>query len=559
MSNLETAAPARGGYVAGDSHNHVASFTPPEELAREAAARGLRYIEVCQPWLCDPAAAPKPSGLEIAARLAAASDEHIALGFGAERPKTRYGHIWWVNLPPFDDPFGEYPTWHDSAYVRYVRDNPRFSENIEEKCPLPTELPWVTWRRYRRRGALAVAAHPTSWWLNRPEDEQIVTNIAAELPFALSAGEGPDALVAMGYDPDHIFYQNLWFRLLNEGYLLPGVGETDGGLEGKHPIGEIVTWTRLPLGSPFSFAALAEAMRAGRCVMSSGPFVRFTADSGRAETGDRLRADGAPHTLDIEAWSAPISEEALTWVAVFRNGRPHRILDLRDQPRRHVALSIPAREHEFAWYAVKAYGRAGAPDPDMLDVLAYAERGERETDTRYRRCRQVALTNPIWFLPPDWRPPAPVVCDLRLRLVDAQGRPLAGKRVRATDDGRLWMDGVTDTDGCVVGRAPPTVILRVESEGAAPIERNIFLHYPPVNSLLERAYSGRWRRDYPALRPGQVPWSVFALNELRRALERIEWTIAPGTGACSGGPEPAMAASRTSEPRTFRDARHIHF
>lgn len=514
------------GLAGGESHDHLSAAHTPEKVVLYARAFGLRYINACQGWMHRKEdEGDHPAGCAIATRLERANTDDFALHFGAERPKTRYGHVWWINLRPFDDPFGEYMSWHDPAYVHYVDRNPGLVADIQAVCPLRNEPPLETWRRYRRQGAACVAAHPTSWWLNRPTDELIVPNISAELPFALLSGEAPDALAVMGYDPDQIFYQNLWFHLLNEGYLIAGCGETDGELRGAHHIGQINTWTRLPAGTPYSPAALAAAVRAGRSVMSSGPYVDLRVDDGDMTTGDRLVADGSDHVLTIEAWSAPEPDELLTWVVVYRNGHPWYIRDLRETPIRHIAVALPVRECEFAWYVVKAYGHGGPDSREWLDVMAYARRCETAVHTEYRDWTQVALTNPVYFLPPGWTPPAPVRCALDLRLVDAAGAVLPAVPVRVRDGERTVLEAVSDASGRVRGEAPPTAMIEIAPPGQAVRRLSIFLDYRPANACMESCYTGRWRQDHPALQPGQVPWEAFRLHDLRRALERVEWTI----------------------------------
>ena len=46
--------------------------------------------------------------------------------------------------------------------------------------------------------------------------------------------------------------------------------------------------------------------------------------------------------------------------------------------------------------------------------------------------------------------------------------------------------------------------------------------------LIERLASGRWLDAYGGrerLRPGQVPWEAFELEEARRVLSEVDWTI----------------------------------
>ncbi|HMP76110.1 MAG TPA: CehA/McbA family metallohydrolase [Kiritimatiellia bacterium] len=519
--------PARLHFVAGDSHNHINDPQTPEKTVDYCRALGVDYLNLCQGWMWNASVRGRCSGDALAARLEAASTPDMRLHFGAERPKTRYGHAWWINLKPFADPFGEYMSWHDPAYVEFVERHPAWPEDVQTESPLKNELPFTTWRRYRKDGGAWAAAHPTSWWLLRSGDEQIITNITTETPFALLSGEGPDALAVMGYDPDQIFYQNLWFHLLNEGYLLAGVGETDGCLCGHHHIGQIMTYTRLEPGQPYGPRALAAAVKDARSLMTSGPFIRFELNGGAHRMGDKVRLDGTPHTLNIEAWSAPDPDEALSWIVVYRNGAVFHTRDLRGTDTRHIAFDLPLpADDTYCWYVVKAYGRQAPQDPAWIDVFGYVALCEREAHDEYRFLPQVALTNPIWFLPPGWQPPAPISCALKARVVDEHGAPLAGALVRARDGERVLFEQRTGPDGALAAsHVPATTELDIEAPGRPPVTRSIFLDYRPVNACMEWCYNGRFRKAMPHLQPGQVPWSAFKFHELKRALAAIDWTL----------------------------------
>src|SRR5262249_29927194 len=68
-----------------------------------------------------------------------------------------------------------------------------------------------------------------------------------------------------------------WYRFLSCGYRLPVVGGTDK-MSAEVPLGAIRTYARLDRERPLSFAAWAEAVRAGRTFGSSGSFVDIAVD-----------------------------------------------------------------------------------------------------------------------------------------------------------------------------------------------------------------------------------------------------------------------------------------
>jgi hypothetical protein len=521
--------PAERGFFGGESHDHLLHPQDAGAAARYCEALGISYLDACQPWMHHRPRDRVTSGEEVARVLESHSAGGFHLYFGAERPKKRFGHVWWTNLTPFADPFGEYAGWHDPDYVAFCK-LPRASAevDIQAGCPFTGELPFTSWYRYRRQGAVGVSAHPTSWWVDNAEQKLIHTNIATDMVYALLAGCEVDAIVAMGYDPDQIFYQNVWFRLLNAGYRLPACAEADGGLQGPHHIGRILGYTRTPTGA-YSRTGIAEGLRTGRTVMTSGPFVVFSADHGRYQMGDEIRLDRPDHQLDIEAWSDPDPREFLSGLVVYRNGIPFLIQDLRAGKPRHVRLAVPVTEPRGrAWYVVKVYGSRFPAEDRFLDVFAYARLCEEEPHAEYRDLKQVALTNPIYFIPRDWSPPAPVRCRLHLETVP-------GARVVISELGEVRETLVADAKGRVETVVSPVAELTVTAGTLPPIQRSIFLDYDPVRRLVEYSYSGRWRaQTRSGMLPGQVPWWGFAFGALREKLQELHWRIMPGEEARCG-------------------------
>ncbi len=89
-----------------------------------------------------------------------------------------------------------------------------------------------------------------------------------------------------------------WYRFLNCGFRLPIVGGTDK-MSAEIPLGAIRTYARLVDGQPLSFEAWADAVRAGRTFVSSGPFVSLTVE-GR-EPGDVIQLGRNGGTVEVRA------------------------------------------------------------------------------------------------------------------------------------------------------------------------------------------------------------------------------------------------------------------
>ncbi len=94
-----------------------------------------------------------------------------------------------------------------------------------------------------------------------------------------------------------------WYRFLNCGYRLPVVGGTDK-MSAEIPLGAIRTYARLAADTPVSFAAWADAVRAGRTFVSSGAFVDLQVDGhGMGETVTLGRSEGTVD-VSVHAWAA---------------------------------------------------------------------------------------------------------------------------------------------------------------------------------------------------------------------------------------------------------------
>ena len=103
--------------------------------------------------------------------------------------------------------------------------------------------------------------------------------------------------------------------------------------------------------------------------MTSGPMVFASIDK-RFEIGDVITADGAKHTLNIEAYASGERDDHLSYIVVFRNGRVHKVWDMRKEMKRRANVSLQITENKRSWYIVKVYGKRAWNDPENLDVMA---------------------------------------------------------------------------------------------------------------------------------------------------------------------------------------------
>jgi hypothetical protein len=513
------------GYVNGDGHAHLYTDKRPDDamaarVRRICLAQGVDFLATCQEW----------SGYDESnwrAGYAKFSDDRFLLHFGAEMPKYRTGHTWWLGLTSTR---GRFASTMDVTYENGYYQSSKPGSWTFDTLPFPN-LPDVELvARFRAaEGAAAVVPHPTSWWWQpRGDAVKYTTNVAAYLPFGLLAGPLWDGMVVMGYDPDHYFYQDLWFHVLDEGYRMPAVAELDGGYEpdSRFYYGSMRTYFQV--GEDRSMQSVVRALRAGRTFVTSGPIVIARMD-GRHEVGSVLPADGAPHDLRIEAYSSGDRDDVLSYVLVFRNGKVHRVWDLRPRGVRCFEESLPVRETERAWYVVKAYGKE-APDPAQLDVREVCQRiaaGSFEGALPARA--SVALTSPFYFRPSGASPdPAPLESHVRLRLVDPRTeKPVGRAHVVIVEAGNVLRE-LDAGGGSADLRMPLGAVLRIEAPGHPAIHRSLYLDYAPHRALLEELATGRWldRNDWRRiLKPGQVPWDAFRFLGTRAVLADVDWVI----------------------------------
>ncbi len=513
------------GYVNGDGHAHLYTDKRPDDVMaarvrRICLAQGVDFLAACQEW-----AGYDESNWRTG--YAKFSDDRFLLHFGAEMPKYRTGHTWWLGLTTTR---GRFASTMDVTYENDYYQSSKPGSWTFDTLPFPN-LPDVELvSRFRAaEGAAAIVPHPTSWWWQpRGDAVKYTTNVAAYLPFGLLAGPLWDGMVVMGYDPDHYFYQDLWFHVLDEGYRMPALAELDGGYEpdSRFYYGSMRTYFQV--GEDRSMEAVVRALRAGRTFVTSGPILLASID-GRHDVGSVLPADGSPHDLRIEAYASGDRDDVLSYVLVFRNGRVDRVWDLRQSGVRRFEEKLPVRETERAWYVVKAYGKE-APDPAQLDVREVCRRIVAGSFGGALSARAgVALTSPFYFRPAGApADPAPLESHVRLRLVEPRTEKAverahvavlaAGKAIREVDA----VAGSAELD------VPIGAALRIEAPGRLPIHRSLYLDYAPHRALLEELATGRWldRNDWRrTLKPGQLPWEAFRFEETRAVLGKVDWVI----------------------------------
>ena len=476
--------PRELGWYGGENHTHVLhdSSNAPRTFAdgaRMAAADGLDYIQLAYGW--EPTFAWVPS-VELDAQAQAASSDRVTVGWNIETPKCYmgrdhggrdgnlhcYGHGWSVGLK--DNTLGR----------DFFHTGPNF-KIIQE---------------INRQGGIVGCAHPVRFWFT---NGNFTSNWPSELPFDFVAG-APYAAVDILNDGQPLFFESerFWHTLLNLGYKVAGTGNSDGALANNAGLGRFRTYTHIGGGvGPFSWSALAENMKAGRNVASSGPFVLFDVEG--ELPGAEFPADGKVRRARIKAWSAPLPGETLTAVQLIRNGEAVRAWDLRSEKARVWETQLELSDDEFAWYAVR--------------VLSSCR--DDETVARFgASVCELAVANPVYFLPKGFARPQPEPARLTLAVADAESKqPIAAKvSVIVASQPIDTIDLKPAPEHAVT--VPATATLRVTADGFTATERCLYLACPELHEYCRNI--------------GTVWPSFFTpepYRELRRRLQNLHLTV----------------------------------
>jgi hypothetical protein len=277
---------------------------------------------------------------------------------------------------------------------------------------------------------------------------------AAELPFDVAAGVLPDALALSGAPED----EGVWFRLLNMRHRIPSVHVAEGSFSsGTIPAER--TFVKLR-GSPSQTSeptpgAVAEAVRAGRTMCSTGPFAFLRIDG--HGPGAVLRGDGRTRTIIFEAYASTERGGEITVLELIRNGKV--VMSEPGQGRSFIAAQTLVPERETAWYIARA--RSG-------------KRGER-----------VAWTSPVYFEGPGYARPRPVATLVRGRVTDARtSRPLAAT-VSATLFGKETATAKSDpVTGEFVIKCSPAALVTASAPGRVGPGERVFFHTSAMREIL---------------------------------------------------------------------------
>lgn len=518
----------RLGWFAGDLHVHMIHGemqreTSYEDVALTCRANGLDFVSVGQEYTG--AGTLDLAGYHAACRAVSGLDFQMFLG--AERPKNILGH-----------------------QVILGVENPFL---ISEEPPY-----WKAQHAIHEQGGVAVYVHPVRYypgkqyrgeWLDFPGN-----NLARELIFDAYAGPSFDGLSVLSDEPANATAHRLWFELLNRGCFVPVFADSDACFDrpelGIKAPGFWNTYYYLGPDAEVTPENLAEAVRQGRTMATTGPLLRFGIDD--QISGATLPPDGKSRTVTIDvdypqhAFSLETVDRktddptTIARIELLRNG-----VVVKEWTPKSTQASVThvIAESEPCWYAARVYG----------------------TDSQW----QVALASPIYF---DSTPAAeknePFGVVVRGRIYDFEtGRERSGQ-IEIVRHGKTLKE--LEANGQFKVRMPIDAEIVVRSGDERPLTKNLLLDYGPVHRFLwhlESADLGeaetfeRFERlvrevdlEFPI--GYALPGSFFAA-ELKEATPLDRLRVLGGPEATSDGSVAVAAVFLDAERIAPRDKFHV--
>lgn len=407
-----------------------------------------------------------------------------------ETPKGRNGHNWYFGYKYM------YPAWHDYSQdkpVQYYDEDPNIEINPLTGTPHRRRPSIEVIAEQRRAGALAVWAHPTSWW--RDPDGSFVTNIAAEMPLNLMADGYLDGIVTQGYDAWHPWYQEIWFQMLSLGAVVPGFAEMDACFDSqKLAPNEQLFVSKMRINGTPSLQAIIDTASKGEAFVSNGAHLTISIDSHKM--GDTLRTrSGNKHTITLEAYPVP-GQKTLSLIQIIgKNG------------------AVLAEEKDFPGGTL-SYNLVCGSTPDYILARTFGE-----TDSPFQGPHQntnfCAVTNPI-YLHEQGYSFNQVITECVLHFGSAS-QWIGGSVAFETASGDM-IEKFSVKNSELRTTLPANAVVKLA--GTSGEKRSFFIaaENTRAQKLVSYLSAGEFLNDYPNLQPGEVPAEAFRLKEMQEAL-----------------------------------------
>lgn len=407
-----------------------------------------------------------------------------------ESPKARFGHLWYFGYNY------DFPAWHDYSQDRpiaYYDDDPCREINSISGKPHTRRCYLEAVASQRKAGALAVWAHPTSWWFQK--NGAFVTNIAAEMVLHLLADGYLDGMVVQGYDAFHRHYQSLWFNLLDHGAMVPGFAETDACFDRADLPGyDHVYMNYMKMRGTLSKRKIVFAARKHAHFVSSGAFLTlavgnvFMGGVLHRKIGDRVLAR-------VEAYPVPGQTKISRMDLIGRGGK------------------ILATVENFSGGVVEFELTVNQlPDYVVARILGENDRIDAASQ---KAIRHAALTNPVYIQPPGFAfKPVATECTFKF----SSGSPWHGGRmIMETADGTFIEENKIRA-GAIDVTLPASSRVRLVNAGADEKMFYIAMANENLHRHLRYLHDGEFLKDFPGLKPGEVPPEAFRLPLVREAI-----------------------------------------
>lgn len=505
------------------THSHlVRNIDAPDELALEnllkwTRAHDVKAVGIGSPWThasgltyrkhekdlrdeyyagkIDPESVMDRADIEeMLRRTNAAAGGETFFYLDNETPKQHFGHLWYVG---FDY---QVPAWHDYDQDRFVS----YSDLDPIRDPNPFDRTGAHIRRtymevvarQRKAGAIAVWAHPTSWWTC---GDAFVTNIAADMLPQLFADGFLDGMTVQGYDAYHRDYEGLWFDLLDRGWRVPGFAEMDLCPACNIVPGALLNYIDGVAGVP-TMKQMLETFRAARHSMSSGARLTMTVDG--EPTGGVIKS-GAGVTHRVAVSSAPAEGQKVSGLVQLL-GRGGEVL-------------AEAKNVEAGTLTFDVEGDANG---GWLVARSFGENDADYRDKPQQKVAHCALTNFVRLDAPHAPHPGPVATELTLRGGASAGAPM---RIVSAAGDVLLRGNVPDAKATYT--VPASARLEIERKDGSARVLPLSMVNPAVRGLMEYLSTGKFRDDFAGCVPGVVPVAAFRHDEMHAALRTLDLEV----------------------------------
>jgi hypothetical protein len=301
----------RAGWITADTHVH---FLSPQTAWLEGQAEDINVVNLLATQWGD----MYTNVADYTASASAVSRDGTIVWVGTENRQHFLGHMNSLGL-------------RSETYARMCAGGPP-----ESYLGDPVWTTMADWADHgRRHGALIVVPH-----FPMPYSEVVADVALGKI----------DGLEVRDFDTGVDTYAvREWYRLLNAGFRVAVVGGTDK-MSAAMPLGGVRTYTRLG-ERQLSFDAWADAVRAGRTITSTGPYIHLEIEG--ATIGDEIRLRGNGGTLSVTAEASAF--QPLSRLEIVYNGRV--VADAEPREDRYlIRLSTNVHVGGGGWIAARCEG-----------------------------------------------------------------------------------------------------------------------------------------------------------------------------------------------------------